>query len=84
MIDLLLPSAKSRHRVVILVKSPVNKIGRCGNGYMDSVGVLFLGIGPVGIPCAIVLNEARVREIDQGEDRSILLEVVAVVFIWLG
>lgn len=83
MIDLLLPRAKSRHRIIILVKSPVEKIGRCSNRHMDTAGVPFLGVGSVGIPCAIVLNESRVREIVEGESRPVLLKLVAVVFIWL-
>lgn len=81
MVDTTFPTAESWHRVIVVVQSPVDKVGRRGHGDVDSVRIMLLGIRSIGIPCTVVFEKTGIWEVVDGEDGAILLDLVAGVVV---
>lgn len=80
-VDTTFPTAESWHRVIVVVQSPVDKVGRRGHGDVDSVRIMLLGIRSIGIPCTVVFEKTGIWEVVDGEDGAILLDLVAGVVV---
>lgn len=76
------PTSESGHRVIVMVQSPVHKVGGCSHWDVDCVRVMFLGIRSISVPSAIVLEESRVWEVVDGKDGAVLGDFVARVFMF--
>lgn len=63
------------------MQSPVNKVGRCGDGHMNRIRVTLLGVCCKGIPCTVVLDEAWVGEIMDRPNGSVFLDKITSIIM---